>query len=74
MSDGAVVVAVTVRLLPGFAGLGETVHADSEAGSVQEKLTLWFIPPSAPTANVKVAVCPCETVADEEEPEGVVSV
>jgi hypothetical protein len=51
-ADPAVVATVTVMLLPGPTGLGDTVHVDSEAESVQEKLTLWLIPPSLPTAKV----------------------
>jgi hypothetical protein len=50
--EPAVVETVTVMLLPGVPGLGDTVHVDSEAGSVQLKLTLWLNPPSLPTAKV----------------------
>jgi hypothetical protein len=51
-TDAAVVETVTVMLLPGLPGLGDTAHVDSEAGSVQLKLTLWLNPPSLPTAKV----------------------
>jgi len=74
IADGAVVATVTATLLPGVAGFGETAQVDSEGAPVQVKVTAWFNPPSPPTDNVYVAVCPAETVADDEEPEGVVSV
>ena len=51
-ADPAVVETVTAVLLPGVPGLGDTVHVDSEAESVQMKLMLWLIPPSLPTARV----------------------
>jgi hypothetical protein len=72
MSEGAVVVTVTVTLvaeLPAVTGFGETVQAASEGAPVQAKLTLWLNPPSPPRLKVYVADCPGATVAEVEEPD-----
>jgi len=50
--EGAVVVTVTVTLVPGVAGLGETVHVASEGAPLQVKFTGWLRPPRPPTAKV----------------------
>jgi len=74
LADGAVVVTVTVRLVPGVAGFGETAQVDSEGGPVQAKLTLWLNPPSPAIVKVYVADCPGATVAEVEEPGDAASV
>ena len=51
-SEGAVVETVTVTLVPGLAGLGETVQVASEGAPVQVKETDPDIPPELPTLNV----------------------
>ena len=74
LADGAVVATLTVIVLPGAAEFGETVHVDSGGALVHEKLTLWLNPPWPPRLNEYVAVCPGETVCDDEDPEAVASV
>ena len=77
LSEAAVVVILTVRVvgeLPTVAGFGETVQVASEGAPVQEKLTLWLNPPSPPALKAYVAVCPGETVCDDEEPEAIATV
>jgi hypothetical protein len=64
-----VVVTLTVTLLPGAAEVGETAQVDSEGAPVQLKVTAWLNPPSPPTLNVKLAICPGETVCDDDAPE-----
>jgi hypothetical protein len=44
-SEAAVVVTVTITLLPAAAGLGEIVHVASEGAPVQVKVTLPESPP-----------------------------
>ena len=51
-AEGAVVVTVTVTLVPALAGLGETVHVASEGAPVQAKDTVLDNPPKLPTLNV----------------------
>jgi hypothetical protein len=68
------VTVIFVAELPTVAGLGETVHVDSEGTPVQVKVTAWLNPPSPPTLKVYVADCPGEAVCDDEEPAGVASV
>jgi hypothetical protein len=65
---------IFVAELPTVAGLGETVHVDSEGAPVQVKVTAWLNPPSPPTLKVYVVDCPGEAVCDDEEPEGIASV
>jgi len=74
LADGAVVVTLTVILLVGVAEFGETVQVASEGAPVQEKLTLWLNPSSAPRLNMNVAVWPGKTVCDDEDPEAIASV
>jgi hypothetical protein len=50
--DGAVVVTVTVTLLPGDAWLGETVHVASDGAPVQVNAAEADNPPSPPTLKV----------------------
>jgi len=50
-SEGAVVLTVTVTLVPGAAGLGETVQVAPEGAPVQVKDTVPDIPPKLPTLN-----------------------
>jgi hypothetical protein len=52
VAEGAVVVMVTVTLLPGVAGFGETAQVDSEGSPEQVKLADWFNPPTLPTDTV----------------------
>jgi len=72
--ERAVVVTVTVTLLPGAAGFGVTVQFEPEGYPVQVKATVWFGPPPPPTLRVYVAGCPAETVCVDKEPEGGASV
>jgi hypothetical protein len=77
LSDDAVVVTVTVIFvaeLLGVSVVGATVHVAFEGAPVQVRLTLWLNPPWPATAKVYVADCPAETVADEEDPDGVARV
>jgi hypothetical protein len=74
IADGAVVVTVTVILLPGATEFGETVQVDSEGAPVQVDPTPWLNPPSLPTVSVYVAVCPGDTVSEDGVPEATASV
>lgn len=72
LSDGAVVVTVTVTLvaeLPAMAGFGETAQVAPEGAPAQVKATAPDMPPCPPTVKVKFAGWPGVTVADMEEPE-----
>jgi hypothetical protein len=66
MADGAVVVTITVKLLPGTTKFGETTQVDSEGTPAQVRATDWLNPPSPSTVKVYFADCPGETVADDE--------
>jgi hypothetical protein len=66
MADWAVVVTRSEKLLPGTTGFGETAQVDSVGTPPQERATNWSNPPSPTTLNVYFAVCPGETVADDE--------
>jgi hypothetical protein len=73
LTDGAVVVTVTVTLvavLPAVAGFGETVQVASEGAPLQVKFTVPDKPPSPPTLKVYVAGEPGATVVEVGEPEG----
>ena len=67
-ATGCVVVQDTVTAVPRLAGLGDAVQVDSEGAPVMLKLTEPVKPLSLPRFKVKVAVCPCATVADVDEP------
>jgi hypothetical protein len=76
LTEGAVVVTLTVTLvpeLPAVTGVG-TVQVASEGAPVQVRLTLWLNPPSPAIVKVYVADCPGATVSEVEEPEAAAKV
>jgi hypothetical protein len=69
MADGAVVVTITVKLLPGTTKFGETTQVESKGTPAQIRATDWLNSPLPSTVKVYIADCPGETVADNEEPD-----
>jgi len=67
--DGAVVVTIIVKLLPGATESGEATQVDAVGNPPQVKDTNSLNPPSLPRLNLYIADCPGEIVAEDEAPE-----